>query len=87
MHSARQQYPSGAGYVIRFERGSRHNPHLAGKFLGWVGGYFIPCARQERATPYTAPHIARGVATRAEKAYPGARFDVVRAEPRGACHG
>ena len=76
--TARQQ-PIGANYVIRFERGSRHDPHLAGKFLGWLGGYFIPCAKHERATGYTAPHIAKGVATRAEKAYPGARFEVLRA--------
>jgi hypothetical protein len=32
-----------AGFILRFERGPRHNPHLAGSFLGWVGGNFIPC--------------------------------------------
>jgi len=32
--TARQQ-PIGANYVIRFERGSRYSPSLAGKFLGW----------------------------------------------------
>lgn len=77
--STRQQ-TIGASYVLRFERGSRHDPHLAGKFLGWLGGYFIPCTKCERATGYTAPHIAKGVATRAEKAYPGARFTVIKTQ-------
>lgn len=76
--TARQQ-PIGANYVIRFERGSRYSPSLAGKFLGWVGGYFTPCAKQEAATRYAASHIAKGIALRAEQAYPGARFEVVRA--------
>lgn len=77
---ARQIHPKGAGFVLRFERGSRYSPDLAGKFLGWVGGSFIPCSRQEIATPYAAPHVARGVAIRAEQAYPGARFAVIPAE-------
>lgn len=76
--TARQQ-PIGANYVIRFERGSRYSPGLAGKFLGWAGGYFTPCTKQEAATSYTASHIAKGIALRAEQAYPGARFAVVRA--------
>lgn len=75
--SARQIRPQGGGFVIRFERGSRSSPHLAGNFLGWVGGNFIPCPGRELATPYPARHIARGVAFRAEQAYPGARFQVV----------
>lgn len=75
--TARQQ-PIGANYVIRFERGSRYSPSLAGKFLDWVGGYFTPCAKQETATSYAASHIAKGIALRAEQAYPGARFAVVR---------
>lgn len=77
--TARQQQPQGANYVIRFERGSRHDAHLAGHFLGWLGGYFIPCSNEVRAKRYTEQHIARGVATRAEQAYPGARFEVMRA--------
>lgn len=76
--TARQQ-PTGANYVIRFERGSRYSPSLAGKFLGWAGGYFTPCIKQEAATSYAASHIAKGIALRAEQAYPGARFAVVRA--------
>lgn len=76
--TARQQ-PIGANYVIRFERGSRYSPSLAGKFLGWDRGYFSPCAKLEAATSYAASHIARGIALRAEQAYPGARFEVVRA--------
>lgn len=83
--TARQQQPQGASYVIRFERGSRHDPHLAGMFLGWLGGYFTPCTKRERAAGYVAPHIAKGVASRAEKAYPGARFQVLRAEALGDC--
>lgn len=80
MPSARQNRPEGAGFVIRFERGSRSNPHLAGHFLGWVGGNFIPCSNEGIATPYAARHIARGVAMRAEHAFPGARFDVVQVQ-------
>lgn len=76
--TARQQ-PIGANYVIRFERGSRYSPNLAGKFLGWDRGYFTPCAKQESVTSYTASHIAKVIALRAEQAYPGARFAVVRA--------
>lgn len=83
--SARQQQPQGASYVIRFERGSRHCPSLAGDFLGWDKGYFTPCKRQEVATQYTASHIAKGIALRAETAFPGARFQVLRAEASGEC--
>lgn len=78
--TARQQQPQGASYVIRFERGSRFIPSLAGKFLGWDKGYFTPCVKQEAATGYQASHIAKGIALRAEKAFPGARFQVLRAE-------
>lgn len=77
--TARQQ-PTGANYVIRFERGSRYSPSLAGKFLGWDRGYFTPCNRQEVATQYAASHIAKGVAFRAEQAYPGARFTVIKTQ-------
>lgn len=77
--TARQQPPQGANYVIRFERGSRYSPNLAGKFLGWDKGYFTPCAKQDTATSYAASDIAKGIALRAEQAYPGARFAVVRA--------
>lgn len=77
--TARQQ-PIGANYVIRFERGSRYSPSLAGKFLGWDKGYFTPCNRQEVATQYAASHIAQGVAFRAEQAYPGARFTVIKTQ-------
>lgn len=77
--TARQQ-PIGANYVIRFERGSRYSPSLAGKFLGWDKGYFTPCNRQEVATQYAASHIAYGVAFRAEQAYPGARFTVIKTQ-------
>jgi hypothetical protein len=83
--TARQQQPQGASYVIRFERGSRHSPSLAGKFLGWVGGYFTPCAKKESAAGYAATHIAKEIALRAEIAYPGARFQVLRADALGAC--
>lgn len=82
--TARQQ-PIGASYVIRFERGSRYSPSLAGKFLGWDKGYFTPCSKQDSATSYIASHIAKGIALRAEQAYPGARFQVLRAEALGDC--
>ncbi len=77
--TARQQ-PIGANFVIRFERGSRYSPSLAGKFLGWDKGYFTPCNRHEVATQYAASHIAQGVAIRAEQAYPGARFTVIKTQ-------
>ncbi|PKO47292.1 MAG: hypothetical protein CVU31_08565 [Betaproteobacteria bacterium HGW-Betaproteobacteria-4] len=77
MKAARQQ-PVGANFVLRFERGSRDTPSLAGKFLGWDRGYFTPCSRQDTATGYAESHIAKGIALRAEQAYPGARFEVVK---------
>ena len=77
--TARQQ-PTGANFVIRFERGSRFSPSLAGKFLGWDRGYFNPCNKQEIAAQYAASHIAKDVALRAEKAYPGARFTVIKTQ-------
>lgn len=69
-----------ATYVIRFARGSGSRPQLAGHFLSWRDGYFVPCTARERARRYDAPHIARSVAIRAESAYPGARFDVIAAQ-------
>lgn len=68
------------GYVIRFERGSRHSSSLAGQFLSWKGGYFTPCNGKEVATQYAASHIAKGVAFRAEQAFPGARFTVIKTQ-------
>jgi hypothetical protein len=53
--TARQQQPQGASYVIRFERGSRHDPNLAGMFLGWLGGYFTPCINRSLNFPLTPP--------------------------------
>lgn len=65
------------GFALRFERGSRHDQRLAGHYLGWEGGYFIPCSSIQQAKAFTAANIAREVAFRAESAYPGARFAVV----------
>ena len=67
------------GFVLRFERGSRHDQHLAGHFLGWQGGYFTPCNNSRQATTYKESCIAREVAIRAEQAYHGARFAIVPA--------
>lgn len=65
------------GFALRFERGSRHDQRLAGRFLGWQGGYFTPCEDSRQATTYKESCVAREVAIRAELAYPGARFAVV----------
>lgn len=75
--SARQLTETGSGFALRFERGSRNDQRLAGLFLGWQGGYFIPCDNAGQAKAYPEAHIAREVAFRAERAYPGARFAVV----------
>lgn len=77
--SAHQFTRNSGGFTLRFERGSRHDQHLVGMFLGWRGGYFIPCEDTSQAKAYQEPHIAREVAIRAEQAYPGARFAVVPA--------
>ena len=66
-------------FALRFERGSRHDQHLAGRFLGWQGGYFTPCDDYRQAATYKESCVAREVAIRAELAYPGARFAVVPA--------
>jgi len=71
--------PRQGGFSLRFERGSRNDQHLAGHFLSWQGGYFMPCNDSRQAATYDASCIAREVAMRAEQAYPGARFVVVPA--------
>ena len=70
---------AGIAFVIRCTAGGPLLPARfpEGKYLGWIGGHFIPCCRQECAKPYATHRIARAVATRAESAFPGARFDVV----------
>ena len=70
------------GYVIKCAAGMPTAPayYPQGKFLGWVAGRFIPCCRPEVATRYETARIAKAVATRANQAYPGARFEVLAAD-------
>lgn len=67
-----------AAYIVRCAVGSPHLPayYPQGKYLGWIGGHFIPCCRPCFARRYDTRAIARAVATRAESVYPGARFEV-----------
>lgn len=64
-------------FLIRFERGSGKQPDLRGNFLRWETGFLRVCRGHTTATRFDASHIARDVATRAEKAFPGARLIVV----------
>ena len=74
-----------AGYIIRCAAGSPELPayYPQGKFLAWIGGHFIPCCRRECAKRYDTHQVARAVATRAEKVFPGARFEVEAAKSAG----
>ena len=65
-----------AGFVIRFERGTIQRADLAGCYLGWTSGMFIPLIHRETASKYDKRHVACTVASRAQRAYPGARFEV-----------
>lgn len=68
-----------SGYIVRCATGRRALPAFPeGKFLGWVGGYLTPLCQPECATRYAGRKIAADVASRAETAYPGARFAVER---------
>lgn len=83
----RQQYPipsdeaaqphGSARFVIRFDRGSGERPELKGAFLRWQAGFLRVCAAIGDAERYDLPHVARDLATRAERAFPGARLSVV----------
>jgi len=65
-------------YIIRCAAGMPTAPafYPAGKYLGWLGGHFIPCCQPRFAKPYDTRKVARAVATRAENAFPGSRFEV-----------
>jgi hypothetical protein len=64
-------------FLIRFVRGSGHQPELRDHFLRWESGFLHACAAQTLATRYDQPNVARDVATRAERAFPGARLAVM----------
>lgn len=66
-----------ARFVIRFDRGSGERPELKGAFLRWQAGFLRVCAAIGDAERYDLPYIARDIATRAERAFPGARLTVV----------
>lgn len=66
-----------ATFVLRFERGSGHQPELKGHFLAWESGFLRPCATESHATHYTHSHIAANVALRAAAAFRGARLAVL----------
>jgi hypothetical protein len=65
-------------YIVRCAAGMPTAPafYPAGKFLGWVGGWFIPCRYDELVKRYQTRKVAADVAERAEQAFPGARFEV-----------
>jgi len=67
-----------AAYVIRCAAGMPTAPayYPAGKFLGWVGGWFIPCGLDEIVKRFNTRKVAVDVAARAAQAFPGARFEV-----------
>lgn len=65
-----------AAFVIRFERGTIQRADLTGHYLGWSSGKFIPLSRRETARQFNERHVACTVASRAQHAYPGARFEV-----------
>jgi hypothetical protein len=74
--------PLGGGYIIHCAAGMPTATAFwpQGKYLGWIGGQFIPACHPRFAKRYATRAIARAVATRAEQAYPGARFEVVAAD-------
>lgn len=65
-------------YVIRCAAGMPTAPayYPAGKFLGYVGGWFIPCGLDEIVKRFNTRKVAVDVAARAAQAFPGARFEV-----------
>lgn len=65
-----------SAFVIRFERGTVQRADLAGRYLDWTGGTFIPLTRRDTARRFNERHVACTVASRAQRAYPGARFEV-----------
>lgn len=67
---------SRARFVIRFDRGSGQQPELKGAYLAWQGGFLRACATLAHAASYDLSNAARDVATRAERAFPGARLSV-----------
>ena len=66
-----------ARFVICFKRGSGQEPALQGFYLRREGGFLHVCASAAQAERYDLPYAARDVATRAERAFPGARLAVL----------